>query len=146
MTHRYRNKLTVTRGERGNVINREFWIDIYTLLYIKWIHHKDLLYNTRCVHAHAQVCQTPCSPIDWSARLLCHGIFQARILECIHFLLQGSFWPRDWICISSINRSILYHWATSKAHNTRNYIQYLVIMEKNMKKNLGLDFIGLFSF
>ena len=29
------NKLTVTRGKRGNVINREFWIDIYTLLYIK---------------------------------------------------------------------------------------------------------------
>ena len=33
------NKLTVTRGW-------ETWIDIYTLLYIKWKTNKDLLYST----------------------------------------------------------------------------------------------------
>ena len=43
------NKLMVTKGERsGGGINWEFGIDIYTLLYLKWITNKDLLYSTRC--------------------------------------------------------------------------------------------------
>ena len=38
----------VTSGERwGEGIVREFGIDMYTLLYFKWITDKDLLYSTR---------------------------------------------------------------------------------------------------
>ena len=41
------NKLMVTRGEGlGGGIVREFGIDMYTLLYLKWIINKDLLYST----------------------------------------------------------------------------------------------------
>ena len=37
----------VTKGERKGVgINWEVGTDIYTLLYIKWITNKDLLYST----------------------------------------------------------------------------------------------------
>ena len=37
----------LTRGEGGGGgIVREFGIDIYTLLYLKWITNKDLLYIT----------------------------------------------------------------------------------------------------
>ena len=32
-----------------------------------------------------------------------------------HFLLQGSFWPRDWTCVFCISRGALYHWATREA-------------------------------
>ena len=39
-------ELMVTRGEwRGGVIDWEFRIDMYTLLYLKWITNKDLLYS-----------------------------------------------------------------------------------------------------
>ena len=41
------NKLMVTKGERwGGGINCEFGINRYTLLYIKQISIKDLLYST----------------------------------------------------------------------------------------------------
>ena len=37
----------VTKGEKvGGGINQEFGINIYTLLYIKQINNKDLLYST----------------------------------------------------------------------------------------------------
>ena len=41
------NELMVTRGEgwEGGIV-REFGIDMYTLLYLKWITDKDLLYTT----------------------------------------------------------------------------------------------------
>ena len=40
------NKLMVTREEgwEGGIV-REFRIDMYTLLYLKWITNKDLLYS-----------------------------------------------------------------------------------------------------
>ena len=38
------NETMVTEGERGG-INQEFGINRYTLLYIKWINNKDLLYS-----------------------------------------------------------------------------------------------------
>ena len=44
--HRHRNKLMVTKGERGGGINQEFGINIYTLLYIKQTNNKDPLYST----------------------------------------------------------------------------------------------------
>ena len=41
------NELMVTRGKGGmERIVREFGIDMYTLLHLKWITNKDLLYNT----------------------------------------------------------------------------------------------------
>ena len=41
------NELMVTRGEGGGKqIVREFGIHMYTLLYLKWITNKDLLYST----------------------------------------------------------------------------------------------------
>ena len=40
------NNALVTRGEGGGRINWEIGIDIYTLLYIKYISNKDLLYST----------------------------------------------------------------------------------------------------
>lgn len=37
----------VARGEgEGEQIVREFWIDIYTLVYLKWITSKNIPYNT----------------------------------------------------------------------------------------------------
>ena len=37
----------VTKGKNeGAVGNREFVMDMYTLLYLKWIINKDLLYST----------------------------------------------------------------------------------------------------
>ena len=41
------------------------------------------------------------------------GLLQARNtgVGC-HFLLQGSFWPRDQTPVSCIGRQLLYHWAT----------------------------------
>ena len=50
------------------------------------------------------------------ARLLIHGISQARILEWVAISFsRGTLWPRDWTCISCIGRRILYHWATWEA-------------------------------
>ena len=46
--HSQTQELTVTRGkneERGQ-IDWEFGIDRYTLVYLKWITNKDLLYST----------------------------------------------------------------------------------------------------
>ena len=41
------NNLMVTRGEGcGEGIVTEFGVDVYTLLYLKWITNKDLLYST----------------------------------------------------------------------------------------------------
>ena len=41
------NELRVASGERpGGVIIREIGIDVYTLLYLKWMTNKDLMYST----------------------------------------------------------------------------------------------------
>ena len=46
-THRHREQTRGCQGGRvGEGIVREFGIDMYTLLYLKWITNKDLLYNT----------------------------------------------------------------------------------------------------
>ena len=46
-THRHREELMVTRGERwGGGIDWEFGIDRYTLLYSNYTTNKDLLYST----------------------------------------------------------------------------------------------------
>ena len=46
-THRLREQTYGYQGGRvGGGIVREFGIDMYTLLYLKWITNKDLLYST----------------------------------------------------------------------------------------------------
>ena len=46
-THRLREQTYGYWGEEwGEGIVREFGIDMYTLLYFKWITNKDLLYST----------------------------------------------------------------------------------------------------
>ena len=43
-----------------------------------------------CTHTVAQLCLTPCDPIDCSPPgSSVHGIFQARILEWVPFLTPG---------------------------------------------------------
>ena len=50
------------------------------------------------------------------ARLLIHGISQARILEWVAISFsRGTLWPRDSTCVSCIGRKILYLWATWEA-------------------------------
>ena len=43
-----------------------------------------------------------------------------------HFLLQGSSWPRDLICILGIGRQILYQWATRKDHTGPSHFLFSV--------------------
>ena len=45
--HRHRKQIYGYQRERGRSINKEFGINIYTLLYIKQITYKKVLYNTR---------------------------------------------------------------------------------------------------
>ena len=50
---------------------------------------------------HAQICLTPCGPMDCSLPALLHGIFQARILEWVAFFYsRGPSLPRDQTYIS----------------------------------------------
>ena len=130
------NKLMVTRRERG-------W-HIHTAVY-KVDTPQGPPVKCKICACTRPVASDFCSPIDYPARLICHGIFQARILEWVHFLLQGSSRPRDWTCICSIDRSILCHWATSEVHNARSYIQYLVIIchGKEYEKEFGVRFYRL---
>ena len=54
-------------------------------------------------------CSLPDSPI--------HGIFQARVLECIAISFsRGSSPPRDWTWVSCIASRCFTIWATRKAH------------------------------
>ena len=54
------NKLRGNQGEvwRGGIV-KEFGIDMYTLLYLKWITNKALLYITR------DLCSVSCGILDW---------------------------------------------------------------------------------
>ena len=60
---------------------------------------------------------TICDPMGYSLPgSSVHGIFQARILECIGISSPGgSSWPWDRTLVSCIARRILYHWATWEA-------------------------------
>ena len=66
-----------------------------------------------CVCAYAQSPLTLCDPFSF------RGISQVRILEHVAISYsRGSFWPRDWTClsyISCIGRQILYHCTTWEA-------------------------------
>ena len=52
-------------------------------------------------------------------RLICQGILQARILECIAIpFSRGSSQPRDWIQVSCIVGRFITIWATREAQHT----------------------------
>ena len=62
----------------------------------------------------AQSYLTLCNPRDYSPPgSSAHGIFQARMLECVAISYsRGSSWPREWAhisCVSSIGRQALHH-------------------------------------
>ena len=71
---------------------------------------------------HAQLCLTPYSPVDCSLPgFSVHGIFQARIPECVAISSSRGFsQPRGQIqisCVFCISREILYHctaWEASR--------------------------------
>ena len=58
-----------------------------------------------------QSCPTLFDPMDCSLRgSSIHGIFQARVLECLAISLsRGSSLPRDWTPVSSIENRQFYH-------------------------------------
>ena len=57
------------RGKEGGGINWEIGIDIYTLLYIKWVTNKDLLYST------GNYIQYFTITYEWNEKNLCTYIF-----------------------------------------------------------------------
>ena len=58
----------------------------------------------------AQLCLTLQPHGLWPARILIHGISQARILEWVAISFsRGSSQPRYQTCVSCIDRQILYH-------------------------------------
>ena len=60
-------------GKIGEGVVREFGMDMYTLLYLKWITNRELLYSTAV-----------------------HGILRARILEWVALSFpKESSQPRD---------------------------------------------------
>ena len=56
-----------------------------------------------------QLCPILCNSMDCSPpSSSVHGVSQARILEWLAISFsRGSFWPRDWICVSFIGRQVL---------------------------------------
>ena len=70
------------------------------------------------IRAHAQLLSHDwlfVTPSTVACQLFCPGTDTG--VGC-HSLLQGSSWPRDWICISStscLGKQILYLWATRSA-------------------------------
>ena len=88
--------------------------------------------NVRCISVCAHVCMLSCGhlfcdPMDCSpSGFSVHGIFQARILEWVAISSsRGSSQCRVWIhiCVSWIDRRILYHWATWEALLVLMYTQ-----------------------
>ena len=65
----------------------------------------------------AQPCLTLCDPLDCSLPgFSVHGIFQARVLECVAISFsRGSSRPRDWTQVSHIVGRCFTLWATRKA-------------------------------
>ena len=63
-----------------------------------------------------QLCPTLCDPMDCSLpRSSIHGIFQARVLECIAISFSGgSSQPRDWTQVSHFVGRCFTIWATRK--------------------------------
>ena len=87
-----------------------------------------------CAQWYPHLCDPiSCSPPGSSA----HGIFQARILECIAISYsRGSSWLRDQTQDSGISckdRKILYHCTIWEAHIHKQRYRYVVYMKKTTK-------------
>ena len=82
------------RGKwRGRGIVWDFGVDMYTLLYLKWITNRELLYSTAV-----------------------HGILRARILEWVALSFpKESSQPRDWTQVSCIGGRFFTARATREA-------------------------------
>ena len=79
-----------------------------------------------CLCSVAQLCQTLSDPMESSPPdSFVHGIFHTRILEWVAiFYSRGTSQPRNQICISCIDRWILYHCTTRETQ----YIITIVII------------------
>ena len=84
-----------------------------------------------------------CDPMDCSPPgSSVHGIAQARIVECCHFLLQRFFLTQGLNCISYISKQISYHSATREAPlprgkpNNQPYAPF-VNSEMHTLRNIG---------
>ena len=89
-------------------------------------YHHLIHFQFSCIWLLSRV-QLFCDPMDCSSPgSSVHGIFQARILERVAISSsRGSSQCRVWIhiCVSWIDRRILYHWATWEALLVLLYIQ-----------------------
>ena len=82
----------------------------------------DTLYiPDKCMQAQSLSCVQLCDLMDCGPPASSvHGISQARILEPVAISFsRASSQPRDQICVSCIDRWILYHWATREASCNR---------------------------
>ena len=70
-----------------------------------------------CCYLVTKLYLTLCDLTDWSPpSSSVHGIFQARIMECVAISFsRGPSWPRNQTHVSCIGRQILYHWASREA-------------------------------
>ena len=93
------------------------WMQLVFYLYFvsRWSHSvlltTNIIYSLMCSCAQPlQPCLTLCYPMD--CRLpgsSVHGILQTRILEWVAMpSSRGSYQPKDWTCISCINKWIFY--------------------------------------
>ena len=86
---------------------KNYFVLVYSLQQSDSVIHISML----CVLSHSVV-----SDFLWphglqTSRPLCHGIFQARILEWVSMSFSRGFsWPKDPTHVSCIGRQILYHW------------------------------------
>ena len=92
-----------------------------------------------------QSCLTLCNPMGYSLPgSTAHGIFQARILECVAMpFSRGSSQHRDWTCISCVyctGRQVLYHYChlgSWLSKHSRPWSEWVLLKEK-------ADYIGAF--
>ena len=81
-----------------------------------------------------------CSPMNYSpSGSSVYGISQARILEWVDISFsRGSFWPKDWTCISCIGRQIIYHWTTWEV----GQLHMLSLLVNNSGWTSTVDWVG----
>ena len=89
---------------------------LYTYMHSVLIFFSIMVYN-RKENEVTQSCLTLCDPMDCSLPgSSVHGIFQARVLECIAISFsRGSSGPRNWTRVSCIAGRRLTVWATREA-------------------------------
>ena len=102
---------------------------------IKQMQNKESIHRCMCVCAqplcHVWLCYPmDCNPSDSSA----HGIFKARILECVAiFSSRGSSQPSDWTLSPALQADFFYHWATGEVLCIGRWLQQFVLLEGRWK-------------